>query len=128
MDNLPPVDDPTESLSSGRPKRRAANVHPGRVLLEGQTKRRTSAQKQADDDSARETLAAKVAALQKGHQRVSDIEEQMKMDQGNDTFVIARPLKPRPRPRVRAANMAVTKENSNNTGNIGMWCLYARVH
>ncbi|KAL4078066.1 hypothetical protein J3A83DRAFT_4186303 [Scleroderma citrinum] len=74
-----------------------------------QTRRCTSAQKQANDDFAQEALAVKVTAIQKSYQQVSDIEEKMAMDQTNSRFVIARPLKPCPHPHIHAAGTPVSR-------------------
>jgi len=105
MGNSPTIDGLDGTLASGRPKRRTANVHPGQIVLDSQPKRRTSAQKQADDNCAQEALAAKVTAMQKGYQRVSNIEERMQMDQTTDSAIGARPVRPRPRPRIRTASV-----------------------
>ncbi|KAI6159026.1 hypothetical protein EDD17DRAFT_1762951 [Pisolithus thermaeus] len=100
-------DPPQQTLASGRPKCRAANVHPGRIVLDNQPKRQTSAQKEADSERAREALAMKVAAMKKGYQRVSDIEDRMGVEQSS-AIPSDKPVKPRPRLRTVARNPSQT--------------------
>ncbi|KAI6123702.1 hypothetical protein EDD16DRAFT_1517878 [Pisolithus croceorrhizus] len=103
-------DPPQQTLASGRPKRRAANVHPGRIVLDNQPKRQTSAQKEADSERAREALAMKVAAMKKGYQRVSDIEDRMGVEQSS-AIPSDKPVKPRPRLRTVARNPSQTGDH-----------------
>ncbi|KAI6120221.1 hypothetical protein EDD17DRAFT_1785520 [Pisolithus thermaeus] len=103
-------DPPQQTLASGRPKRRAANVHPGRIVLDNQPKRQTSAQKEADSERAREALTMKVAAMKKGYQRVSDIEDRMGVEQSS-AIPSDKPVKPRPRLRTVARNPSQTGDH-----------------
>ncbi|KAI6163276.1 hypothetical protein EDD17DRAFT_1814972 [Pisolithus thermaeus] len=103
-------DPPQQTLASGRPKRRAANVHPSRIVLDNQPKRQTSAQKEADSERAREALAMKVAAMKKGYQRVSDIEDRMGVEQSS-AIPSDKPVKPRPRLRTVARNPSQTGDH-----------------
>ena len=57
-----------DSSAGGRPRREKANLHPGRIILDTQNKRRTPAEKKADDVYAEEVKNAREAALQQGHE------------------------------------------------------------
>ncbi|KAI6122924.1 hypothetical protein EDD16DRAFT_1778788 [Pisolithus croceorrhizus] len=104
-------DPPQQTLASGRPKRRAANVHPGRIVLDNQLKRQTSAQKEADSERAQEALAMKVAAMKKGYQRVSNIEDRMGVEQSS-AIPSDKPVKPHPR-------LCTVARNPSQTGDHG---------
>lgn len=69
------------SSNTHRPRREKANLHPGRIILETQTKRRTPAQKKADDLRAQEAIDAQAAAIQQAHARVSEMETAMEVRQ-----------------------------------------------
>lgn len=81
---------PQQTLASGRPKRWAANVHPGRIVLDNQPKRQTSEQKEADTERAREALAVKVES---------------------SAISGDKPVKPRPRLRTTARNLSRTGDH-----------------
>lgn len=106
--------EPQETLASGRPRRRAANVHPGRIVLENQPKKPTSAQKEVNGDRAREALAVKVAAMKKGYQRIGSIEDKMELDQSS-ALSGSRPIKPRAHPRPGGVPENPSQVNDNGT-------------
>ena len=55
------------SSNVNRLQREKANLHPGRIILETQTKWHTPAQKKADDLHAQEVIDAQAAAIQQAH-------------------------------------------------------------
>ena len=57
-----------DSSAGGRPRQEKANLHPGRIILDTQNKRRTPAEKKADDVYAEEVKNAREAALQQGRE------------------------------------------------------------
>ncbi|KAI6156936.1 hypothetical protein BKA82DRAFT_25941 [Pisolithus tinctorius] len=113
MDNQPAVECPQETLASGRPKRQVANVHPGRIVLDSQPRRQTSAEKEANNECAREALAKKVAALKRGYQWISEIEDEMEVNQSG-VATGAKPIKPCPHPRPRPR--AVGRQRNESDG------------
>lgn len=88
------------AASNNRPRREKANLHPGRVILEMQTKRRTPAEKKADDLRAQEVIDAQAAAIQQAHARVTEMEIAMEARQLSQDAAKVRPIKPR---RARAS-------------------------
>ncbi|KAI6034660.1 hypothetical protein BKA83DRAFT_4121728 [Pisolithus microcarpus] len=98
---------PQQTLASGRPKRQAANVHPGRIILDNQPKRQTSEQKEADTKHTREALTVKVAAMKKGYQHVSDIKDRMEIEQSS-AISSDKPVKPCPHLHTMARNLSRT--------------------
>lgn len=88
-------------ISSGiqRPRREKANLHPGLLVRDTQTKRRTPVEKQADDLRAKEIKDARAAAMEQGHARVSEMEAAMEVSQAQQGTGKAKPVRPRPRPR-----------------------------
>ena len=54
------------SSVGGRPQREKVNLHPGHIILDTQNKRRTPAEKKANDFHAEEVKNAREAALQQG--------------------------------------------------------------
>lgn len=98
-----------DSSAGGRPRREKANLHPGRIILDTQNKRRTPAEKKADDVYAEEVKNAREAALQQGRERVHEMEATMAVTQNAKGAVRAMPVKPKPRVRQR-------RPTSTNTG------------
>ena len=90
---------PADNSSVGRPRREKANLHPGRIILDAKNKRRTPAEKKADDLRAREVESARKAALQQGCDRVHEMEVTMAVVQSAKEAVKVKPVKPRPRIR-----------------------------
>lgn len=70
-------------ISSGvqRPRREKANLHPGLLVRDTQTKRCTPVEKQADDLRAKEIKDARAAAMEQGRARVSEMEAAMEVSQ-----------------------------------------------
>jgi hypothetical protein len=70
-----------------RPSRSNANTHPAQVLLEGKTKRRTPAEKRAQDAAAAEKNREEAAKVEKEHQdgikRIAAMEDSLKRDDHN---------------------------------------------
>ena len=83
------------SSGGARPRREKANLHPGRIVLEAQTKQCIPVEKQADDLHAKETQTARAAAIQQGHAWVSEMEANMMVEQAMQEAVKARPVKPK---------------------------------
>jgi hypothetical protein len=95
-----------------RPKN--ATQHPGRILTEaeGYTKRRTKAQKFADDKREKEEKQASEMAVQEGYKRVAAFEKKMQTDQAAKRADAPKPTRPRPRP---VKKVAKPMETSNST-------------
>ncbi|KIO06947.1 hypothetical protein M404DRAFT_24093 [Pisolithus tinctorius Marx 270] len=87
--------------SNIRPRREKANLHPGRIVLEAQTQRRTPAQKKADDLRAQEVIDAQAAAIQQAHARVREMETAMEVRQVIQGAAKAKPVRPRQAPASR---------------------------
>ncbi|KAG2117588.1 hypothetical protein DEU56DRAFT_919045 [Suillus clintonianus] len=70
-----------------RPSRSNANTHPAKVLLEGKTKRRTPAEKRAQDAAAAEKNWEEAARAEKEHEdgikRIAAMEDSLKRDDRN---------------------------------------------
>jgi hypothetical protein len=93
-------------LASAVPRRvatRAKNAtqHPGYILTggEGHTKRRTKAQKAADDQRVEEEKRASEMAVHEGHNRIAVFQKKMETDQAAARVDAPKPTRPRPRPR-----------------------------
>lgn len=114
----PPIDTMSEPASAvpkrmmTRPKN--ATQHPGRILTEaeGYTKRRTKAQKFADDKREKEEKQASEMAVQEGYKRVAAFEKKMQTDQAAKRADAPKPTRPRPRP---VKKVAKPMETSNST-------------
>ncbi|KAG2123297.1 hypothetical protein DEU56DRAFT_760106, partial [Suillus clintonianus] len=91
-----------------RPKN--ATQHPGHILTggEGRVKRRTKAQKAADDQREKEEKQASEMALQEGHKRVAAFQKKMQTDQAAARADAPKPTRPRPRPVKKVAKVAET--------------------
>ncbi|KAG2136952.1 uncharacterized protein EDB93DRAFT_1106744 [Suillus bovinus] len=78
-----------------------ATQHPGYILTrgEGPTKRRTKAQKAADDQHEEEENRASEMAVQEGHNRIAVFQKQMETDQAATHVDAPKPTRPCPRPR-----------------------------
>ncbi|KAI6141205.1 hypothetical protein BKA82DRAFT_4018824 [Pisolithus tinctorius] len=97
MDNQLAAECPQETLASGHLKCQVANVHPGRIVLDSQLRRQTSAEKEANNKHTWEALAKKVAALKRGYQQISEIKDKMEVNQGG-VAAGAKPIKLCPHP------------------------------
>ncbi|KAI6107130.1 hypothetical protein EDD16DRAFT_1712631 [Pisolithus croceorrhizus] len=84
-----------DSSGGGRPRRVKANLHPGRIILDSQIKRRTPAEKHADDLRAHEDRDARETAIQQGLVRVSEMEAAMEIEQASQDGSKAKPVRPR---------------------------------
>jgi hypothetical protein len=93
-----------------RPKN--ATQHPGRILNEGHGKRRTAAQKAADDKREREAKEASKKAVQESYQHIATLQAQMQADQDAACADAPKPTRPRACPVKKAAN---TSKTSNST-------------
>ena len=82
-----------------RPRREKANLHPGRIILETQTKQRTPAQKKANDLHTQEVIDAQAAAIQQAHARVGEMEVAMEVAQATQGTAKVKPVRPRQAPR-----------------------------
>ncbi|KAI5995264.1 hypothetical protein F5J12DRAFT_896479 [Pisolithus orientalis] len=98
MDNQLAAECPQETLASGCPKHQVANVHPGRIVLDSQPRRQTSAEKEANNECTQEALAKKVAVLKRGYQRIGEIEDEMEVNQSG-VAAGTKPIKLCPHPR-----------------------------
>lgn len=99
-----PIDTMSEPASAV-PKRmmtcpKNATQHPGRILTEaeGYTKRRTKAQKAADDKREKEEKQASEMATQDGYKCVAAFQKKMQTDQAAICADAPKPTRPRPRP------------------------------
>ncbi|KIJ10327.1 hypothetical protein PAXINDRAFT_16669 [Paxillus involutus ATCC 200175] len=81
-----------------------ANKHPGYILRDDKPKRRTSAQKQADDAQVEEARQEREAAKSRGIKRLANIVDEAVQDEER---VLTDPPRLRPRPLRK-------EENSNN--------------
>lgn len=87
---------------TSRPCTRAKNAtsHPGDIVLQAQGKRRSKAEKAADDKLLKDALAEKEQARNKGIARLAEMEMEMEMEANQ---AVAKKLTPvRPRPRVKS--------------------------
>jgi len=82
------------STGGHRPRREKANLHPGQIILDSQIKRRTTAEKQADNLCAQATKDAQAATIQLGCARVSEMEATMEAEQVMQRAVKAKPVRP----------------------------------
>ena len=87
------------SSNVNRLQREKANLHPGRIILETQTKWHTPAQKKADDLHVQEVIDAQAAAIQQAHARVSEMEAAMEVTQATQDTAKVKPVRPRQVPR-----------------------------
>ncbi|KIK38768.1 hypothetical protein CY34DRAFT_39678, partial [Suillus luteus UH-Slu-Lm8-n1] len=81
-----------------RPKN--ATQHPGHILTGGENriKRRTKAQKAADNRREEEEKEASQAAIQETHKRIAAFQKQMQTDQAAACADAPKPSRPRPCP------------------------------
>ncbi|KAI6110927.1 hypothetical protein EDD16DRAFT_1710592 [Pisolithus croceorrhizus] len=84
-----------DSSGGGRPRQVKANLHPGRIILDSQIKRRTPAEKHADDLRVHEDRDARETAIQQGLVRVSEMEAAMEIEQASQDGSKAKPVRPR---------------------------------
>ncbi|KAG1884475.1 hypothetical protein F4604DRAFT_1919683 [Suillus subluteus] len=88
-------------VAARRTRASNANAHPGQVVLNATRKRRTKAQKAADDKALEEELKAKEAAALQGIQRLANM--QAEMEQAQAAAAVKKPKAVRPHPRPVAA-------------------------
>ncbi|KIM51189.1 hypothetical protein SCLCIDRAFT_33648 [Scleroderma citrinum Foug A] len=80
------------SSNTQRLQQEKANLHPGRILLETQTKRHTPAQKKADDLHAQQVINAQAAAIEQAHACIREMEATMEARQGTQNTAKAKPV------------------------------------
>ncbi|KAI6112329.1 hypothetical protein EV401DRAFT_2074806 [Pisolithus croceorrhizus] len=73
----------------------STNDSSGRIILDSQIKRRTPAEKHADDLRAHEDRDARETAIQQGLVRVSEMEAAMEIEQASQDGSKAKPVRPR---------------------------------
>ncbi|KAG2031389.1 hypothetical protein BDR03DRAFT_1016166 [Suillus americanus] len=102
-----------------RPKN--ATQRPGHIVLEakGRAKRCTKAQMIADRQRELEASQASEQAIQKGHQHIATLQEQMATDQAAAHADAPKPKCPHACPIAKAAKPSATSEQSMAGGDIG---------
>ncbi|KAI5980693.1 hypothetical protein EDD15DRAFT_2205352, partial [Pisolithus albus] len=79
---------------SQQPRRSKANLHPGQIILDSQIQRRTSEQKQADDEALQQAKDAESAATQEAYKRVGMMESAMAVKQTQESTRSEKPVRP----------------------------------
>ncbi|KAG2124060.1 hypothetical protein DEU56DRAFT_759837 [Suillus clintonianus] len=102
--------------ASRRTRASNATARPGKIVLDAQTKRRTKAQKAADDLAVKEAKEAKEAAVQKGVERLAGMQVEMEKVQKELLTNKATPV--RPKPKARKATKGTVKEGDNCTNSV----------
>ncbi|KAG2121975.1 hypothetical protein DEU56DRAFT_917975 [Suillus clintonianus] len=102
--------------ASHRTRASNATARPGKIVLDAQTKRRTKAQKAADDLAVKEAKEAKEAAVQKGVERLAGMQVEMEKVQKELLTNKATPV--RPKPKARKATKGTVKEGDNCTNSV----------
>ncbi|KAG1753663.1 uncharacterized protein EDB91DRAFT_1333078 [Suillus paluster] len=102
--------------ASRRTRASNATARPGKIVLDAQTKRRTKAQKAADDLAVKEAKEAKEAAVQKGVERLAGMQVEMEKVQKELLTNKATPV--RPKPKARKATKATVKGGDNCTDSV----------
>ncbi|KAG1737114.1 uncharacterized protein EDB91DRAFT_1249763 [Suillus paluster] len=74
-----------------------ATQHPGHILTAGRVKRRTVAQKAADDQREQEEMEASEATVQEGYQRIATLQAKMQADEDAARVDAPKPKRPRAR-------------------------------
>jgi hypothetical protein len=93
-----------------RPKN--ATQHPGRILINSRGKKRTTAEKAADDQREREAKEASEKAVQESYQRIATLQAQMQADQDAMRVDAPKPKRPRARPVGKAAKNLKTSDST----------------
>ncbi|KAG2093744.1 uncharacterized protein F5147DRAFT_779262 [Suillus discolor] len=93
-----------------RPKN--ATQHPGRILINSRGKKRTTAEKAADDQREREAKEASEKAVQESYQRIATLQAQMQADQDAMRVDAPKPKRPRARPVGKAAKDLKTSDST----------------
>jgi len=111
---------PVTSTTNISHRTRASNAttRPGQIVLDAQTKRRSKAQKEQDDLAIKEAKDVKEAAVQKGVERLANIQVKMAAAQAEVLTNKVAPI--RPKPRARKAKKATTgkADAGNHADNI----------
>ncbi|KAG1719442.1 uncharacterized protein EDB91DRAFT_1340926 [Suillus paluster] len=102
--------------ASRRTRASNATARPGKIVLDAQTKRRTKAQKAADDLAVKEAKEAKEAAVQKGVERLAGMQVEMEKVQKELLTNKATPVWPKP--KARKATKATVKGGDNCTDSV----------
>ncbi|KAI6094081.1 hypothetical protein EDD16DRAFT_1792215 [Pisolithus croceorrhizus] len=110
-----------DANETSRPRTRAKNAttHPGDIVLQAQGKRRSKAEKAADDKLLKDSLAVKEKARKEGIARLAEMELELEAKQAA-TKKLA-PVRPRPRIKSKGAVPTMETEASehDNDGNGG---------
>ncbi|KAG1902518.1 uncharacterized protein F5891DRAFT_1186154 [Suillus fuscotomentosus] len=93
-----------------------ATARPAKILLDVKIKRRSPAQKAADDLVIKEVREAKEAAHQKGVERVAALQAEMEKAQKELLMKKVTPIRPKPRAKAIKPKAAQTKSVVGDTG------------
>lgn len=93
-----------------------ATTRPGQIVLNAQVKRRTKAQKLADDLALEEEKEFKEAKVEKGLKRLAGMQNEMEKEQEEILTKKAVPI--RPKPRARKATKPAVKTSDDHTDSI----------
>ncbi|KAG1867409.1 hypothetical protein F4604DRAFT_1927719 [Suillus subluteus] len=102
----------TDTTCHTRPSN--ATTRPGKIVLEAQVKRRSKAQKAADDLALKEAKEAKEALFKKRLERLTHIKTEMGKKQGEVLTKKAAPI--RPKPRARKVTKTAVVEHGDHQG------------
>ncbi|KAG2111448.1 hypothetical protein DEU56DRAFT_762189 [Suillus clintonianus] len=102
--------------ASRRTRASNAMARPGKIVLDAQTKRRTKAQKAADDLAIKEAREAKEALVQKGVERLANMQVEMEKVQKELLTNKAAPI--RPKPKARKARKCAVKSGDDTNGTL----------
>ncbi|KAG1907211.1 uncharacterized protein F5891DRAFT_1181506 [Suillus fuscotomentosus] len=90
-----------------------ATTQPGQIVLDAQVKRRTKAQKNADDLALKE---AKEAQTQKGLERLAGMQNEM--EQAQEELLTKKTAPVQPKPRAHKVTKLVVGNGNNHTGSL----------
>lgn len=102
------------ALRRTRPSNAAAR--PGQIVLDAKIKRRTKAQKAADDLALKEAQEAQEAQVQKGLERLASMQNEM--EKAQEELLNKKVIPVRPKPRARKATKPVVRCGVDHTDNI----------
>ncbi|KAG1896852.1 uncharacterized protein F5891DRAFT_1192511 [Suillus fuscotomentosus] len=93
-----------------------ATTRPGQIVLDAQVKRRTKAQKNADDLALKKAKEAKEAQTQKGLERLAGMQNEM--EQAQEELLTKKTAPIWPKPRARKVTKPVVGNGDNHTGSL----------
>ncbi|KAG1734411.1 uncharacterized protein EDB91DRAFT_1250923 [Suillus paluster] len=98
-----------------------ATQHPGHYMTggEGRAKRRTKAQKSADDQREKEAKEASETAVQERHKRIATFQKQMETNQAAMCADAPKPSHPRPHPVKKGVKASDTSNMTTVCGQEG---------